>query len=45
MATPTWHTRAAELRATGMAWHSIALQLEQELSVRVNGRQVREALG
>jgi hypothetical protein len=40
----TWHTRAAELRATGMAWHTIALELEQELGVRVTGRQVREAL-
>jgi predicted P-loop ATPase len=45
VATPTWQTRAAELRATGMAWHTIALQLEQELSVRVTGRQVQQALG
>jgi hypothetical protein len=44
LSSPTWHTRAVELRATGMAWHTIALQLEQELSVRVDGRQVREAL-
>ena len=42
---PAWHTRATELRATGMAWHTIALQLEQELGVRVDGRQVKQALG
>ena len=41
---PAWQTRAAELRATGMAWHTIALQLEQELGVRMDGRQVKVAL-
>jgi hypothetical protein len=45
LSSPTWHTRAVELRATGMAWHTIALQLEQELGVRVDGRQVKVVLG
>ena len=39
-----WHTRAAELYADGKHYNTIALLLEQEMGVRVDGRQVKEAL-